>query len=135
MAPSGGAAPPGVKGGAEAYAQALEEGEKLLKRGKYWKALAELKRAVQVNPESVPALLALADAYLEVDQPRSALQPLETASRLDAKNGRAPLLLGTAYQSLGRNAEAVKAYQHYLELDPGGEFANDVRSILANLRH
>jgi DNA-binding response OmpR family regulator len=130
-----GVAPSGVKAGADAYAKALEEGEKLLKHGKYRKAVAELKRAVQVNPESVPALLALADAYLEVDQPRSALQPLEAASRLDANNGRAPLLLGTAYQSLGRNAEAVKAYQHYLELDPGGEFANDVRSILANLRH
>jgi DNA-binding response OmpR family regulator len=129
-----GVAPSGVKTGADAYAKALEEGEKLLKRGKYRKAVAELKRAVQVNPESVPALLALADAYLEADQPRSALEPLETASRLDANNGRAPLLLGTAYQSLGRNAEAVKAYQHYLELDPGGEYANDVRSILANLQ-
>ena len=135
VATSGGVAPPGIKAGADAYAKALEGGEKLLKRGKYRKAVAELKRAVQVNPESVPALLALADAYLEADQPRSALEPLETASRLDANNGRAPLLLGTAYQSLGRNAEAVKAYQHYLELDPGGEYANDVRSILANLQH
>ena len=34
-------APSGVKTGADAYAKALEEGEKLLKRGKYRKAVAD----------------------------------------------------------------------------------------------
>ena len=63
------------------------------------------------------------------------MQPLETAARLDAQSARAQLLLGTAYQSLGRNAAAVKAYQRYLELEPSGEFIKDVRLILANLAH
>jgi Tfp pilus assembly protein PilF len=90
---------------------------------------------VKEKPQAVPALLALGDAYLEADKPRSALQPLESAARLDGQSGRAQLLLGTAYQSLGKNAQARAAFRRYLELEPQGEFARDVRLILANLAH
>jgi Tfp pilus assembly protein PilF len=93
----------------------------------------EFRRAVAARPDSVPALLALGESWLEADKPRSSVEPLETAARLDAKSGRAQLLLGTAYQSLGRTADAAKAYQRYLEIDPRGDFAADVRVILANL--
>ena len=115
------------------YAKALEQGDALLKRGKYRQAIGHFQRAVREKPESVTALLALADAFLEADKPRSALPPLEDAERIDPQNARAQLLLGTAYQSLGRNTPAMKAYRRYLELEPKGEFARDVRSILANL--
>ena len=87
------------------------------------------------KPQAVPALLALGDAYLEADKPRDALQPLESAARLDAKSSRAHLLLGTAWQSLGKNAQALESYRRYLELEPQGEFSRDVRLILANLAH
>ncbi len=117
------------------YARALAEGEALLKRGKYKLAVASLKKAVSLNPESVPALLELGDAFLEADQPKNALKPLEKAARLDPRSGRAQLLLGTAWQSLGKNQDATKAYKRYLELEPTGEYARDVRSILANLQH
>ncbi len=115
------------------YARALDTGEKLLKRGRYRQAAIEFKVALKHNPESVPALLALGDAWLEGDAPRNALKPLQKAAALDPRSGRAQLLLGTAWQSLGKNPEAVKAYQRYLALDPAGEFSRDVRSILANL--
>jgi CheY-like chemotaxis protein/Flp pilus assembly protein TadD len=117
------------------YARALAEGEALLKRGKYKLAVTALKKAVQLNPDSVPALLELGDAFLEADQPKNALKPLEKAARLDPRNGRSQLLLGTAWQSLGKNQDATKAYKRYLELEPTGEYARDVRSILANLQH
>ena len=119
---------------ATAYGKALEQGESLLSRGKYRAAVGELKRAAKLRPESVPALLALGDAYLEANLPKSALGPLEGAARIDAKSSRAQLLLGTAYQSLGRNGDAVKAYGRYLELEPEGKFARDVNVILANLK-
>lgn len=118
----------------EAYAKALDQGNALLRRGKYRGALSEFKRAVRIRPESVTALLALGDAYLEADLPKSAVRPLETAARLDGKSARAQLLLGTAYQSLGRNPDASAAYQRYLELEPSGEFAKDVKLILASLK-
>ena len=119
----------------DGYAKALAEGDDLVKKGKYRAAIGRFQAAVKERPQSVPALLALGDAFLESDKPRSALQPLEAAAKLDARSSRAQLLLGTAYQSLGRNPQAVKAYQRYLELEPSGEFVKDVRLILANLKH
>ncbi len=115
------------------YARALAGGETLLKRGKYRAAVAEFRKAVALRPDSVPALLALGDAFLEGDQLRNAVKPLQQAAQLDPKNARAQLLLGTVFQGLGREKEAIVAYKRYLELEPHGEFAGDVRAIVANL--
>lgn len=114
---------------------AIERGEELLDRGQYREAIAELKLAVSRGPQSPAAYVALGNAYLEADQPGSAVEPLQTAVKLDESNARAHLLLGTAWQSLGKNRDAAKAYRRYLELDPGGEYAHDVRLILENLLH
>ena len=86
-----------------------------------------------LRPQAVPVLVALGDAYLESDRPRNAVEPLEAAARLDPTSARAHLLLGTAYQSLGRTADATRAYRRFLELEPASEFAKDVKVILANL--
>jgi tetratricopeptide (TPR) repeat protein len=133
QAPSPQAAAPATLSSAEEYARALREGEALLKRGRYRAAAQELRKAVQIDGTSVPALLALGDALLEADEARNALPPLRQAAELDPKSARAHLLLGTAYQSLGRKSDALKAYRRYLALDPQGEFAGDVRAILTNL--
>src|SRR5256885_4053491 len=118
---------------ADEYARALQEGESLLKRGRYRAAAQELRKAVQIDGKSVPALLALGDALLDADDARSAIAPLHQAAALEPRSGRADLLLGTAYQSAGRKADALKAYRRYLDLEPQGEFAGDVRAILTNL--
>jgi DNA-binding response OmpR family regulator/cytochrome c-type biogenesis protein CcmH/NrfG len=115
------------------YARSLATGEALLKRGKYRAAVAEFRKAVELRPDSVPALLALGDAFLEGDQLRNAVKPLQQAAQLDPRSARAQLLLGTVFQGLGREKEAVLAYRRYLELEPHGEFAGDVRAIVANL--
>ena len=124
------AAPPA---GADDYARALSAGESLLKHGRYRAAVAEFRKATALQPDSAPAQIALGDAFLEADLPRNALKPLQRAAELDPRSGRAQLLLGTAYQSLGHAREAVRAYKRYLELEPRGEFAGDVRAIVANL--
>ena len=136
--PASAAAPPPAAAGPaseQLYRKALELGERQLRSGKYQEAIGHFRRAVKERPEAVPALLALGDAYLEADKPRSAVPPLEAAARLDGRSGRAQLLLGTAWQSLGKNGQALKAYRRYLELEPEGEFSRDVRLILANLAH
>jgi tetratricopeptide (TPR) repeat protein len=115
------------------YTEAVTRGNDFFRQGKYRAAAAEYKKAVALRPEAVPALVALGDAWLEADRPRSAVEPLESAARLDAKSARAQLLLGTAYQSLGRKADAARAYRRFLELEPSSEYAKDVKVILANL--
>jgi tetratricopeptide (TPR) repeat protein len=115
------------------YAEAVTRGNDFFREGKYRAAAGEYKKALAVRPQAVPVLVALGDAWLEADKPRSAVEPLEAAARLDSNSARAQLLLGTAWHSLGRKADAIKAYRRFLELDPGSEYAKDVRAILANL--
>jgi len=127
------AAAPARPSSAEEFARALREGDALLKRGQYRAAARELRKAVQIDGKSVPALVSLGDALLEADDAKSALAPLRQAAALDPRSARAQLLLGTAYQSVGRKSDALKSYRRYLELEPQGEFAGDVRAILSNL--
>src|SRR6266436_4479326 len=79
-------------------------------------AAGEYRKALAIQPDAVPVLVSLGDACLEADQPRSALEPLERAARLDPASARAQLLLGTTYHSIGKIGEAVRAYRRYLEL-------------------
>jgi tetratricopeptide (TPR) repeat protein len=124
----------GMATGPAGHLDAVGRANDLFRQGKYRAAADEYKKALALQPDAVPVLVSLGDAYLEADQPRNALEPLESAARLEPKSGRAQLLLGTTYHSLGRVGDAVKAYRRYLELEPSSEFANDVKVILANLR-
>jgi CheY-like chemotaxis protein len=119
--------------GPAGYAEAVGRGNDLFRQGKYRDAAGEYRKVLGLRPDAVPVLLSLGDAYLEADQPRSAVAPLESAARLDPNSGRAQLLLGTTYHSLGRVGDAAKAYRRYLELEPSSEFSRDVKVILANL--
>jgi CheY-like chemotaxis protein len=123
----------GVAAGPTGYAEAVGRGNDLFRQGKYGAAAGEYRKALSLRRDAVPVLVSLGDAHLEADQPRSALEPLERAARLDPTSARAQLLLGTTYHSLGRIRDAVKAYRRYLELEPTSEFAKDVQVILANL--
>ncbi len=127
------APPPAPAPDPAGYAEAMTRGNDFFRQGKYRAAAAEYRKAVAIRPEAVPVLIALGDAWLEADRPRSAVEPLEAAARLDPKGARAQLLLGTAYHSLGKKADAAKAYRRFLELEPASEYAKDVRVILANL--
>jgi len=115
------------------YTDAVARGNDLFRQGKYGAAAAEYRKALAARPQSAPILVALGDAYLESDRPRNAVEPLESAARLDPGSARAQLLLGTAYHSLGRKTDASKAYRRFLELEPSSEFAKDVKVILAHL--
>jgi tetratricopeptide (TPR) repeat protein len=106
------------------YVEAVTRGNDFFRQGKYRAAAGEYKKALAVRPQAIPVLVALGDAWLEADKPRSAVEPLETAAQL---------LLGTAHQSLGHKNDAVKAYRRFLELEPASEYAKDVEAILEHL--
>jgi len=126
-------AAPGSGESVAGYTDAVARGNDLFRQGKYAAAAAEYRKALAERPKSAPVLVALGDAYLESDRPRSAIEPLESAARLDPGSARVQLLLGTAYHSLGRKADASKAYRRFLELEPSSGFAKDVKVILAHL--
>ena len=123
----------GAAEGPRGFAESVARGNEFFRQGKYREAAGEYRKALAIQPDAVPVLVSLGDAWLEADQPRSALEPLERAARLDPASARAQLLLGTTYHSIGKIGEAMRAYRRYLELEPSSEFARDVQVILANL--
>jgi len=70
--------------GAEVY---IERGEALLEEGLYAEAITQFGFAIDANPQSIPAHLARAEAFLLVDDYERALQDLE---RIRALTGTTP---------------------------------------------
>jgi len=125
-------APP--PGGSAAYQGLLAKGQARYKAGDLKGASQFFNQAVEANPQGVDAMVALANAYYELDKNQEALAVAKRAVELRPGHARAHLTLGTIYQTLGQNQAARQAYSTYLKLEPRGQFAADVRSILKNLR-
>lgn len=115
------------------YLANLQKGQKLYRAGKLKAAAESLEKAVEANPNGVAALVALANAYFELDKNQKAVEMAKRALAISPKNARAHLTLGTIYQTMGKNGLAKQSYQQYLKLEPKGRFAQDVRSILKSL--
>jgi DNA-binding response OmpR family regulator/TolA-binding protein len=118
----------------DVYRKALRRGQQLYNHGSVRAAIEEYKKALEAWPNSDTVLLAIGAAYYELDDNTQAIGYLDRAINLNPRNARAYLTLGTIYQTQGKKAQAVDAYQRYLTYDPNGKFAGDVRNILATLK-
>ena len=118
----------------ETYRTALATGEARYRHGAIRAAIAEFRKAVAARPESDVALAALGNALYESGQTAAAERPLKRALQINPNNARACLTLGTLYQTAGDRSQAAAMYRKYLALEPHGQFAGDVRTILKSLR-
>ncbi len=73
-------------------------------------ALAELDRAITLNPNSVSALTLRGKLLLEADRPRDASIDLELAHRVDPASRSATYNLARVDMALGKEAEAKQLY-------------------------
>ena len=53
--------------------------------------------------------------------------------KLNAKWADPYAVIGTIHQDAGEMADAKRAYQRYLELEPHGSYANELRAIVDRL--
>jgi tetratricopeptide (TPR) repeat protein len=85
-----------------------------------WDELVEhFRQAVALDPENAEAQLRLGAALLfAVDRPEEALGPLREAARLGTDDVEAEVLLGVALNVLGRQQEAVAAFEDAERVDP-----------------
>jgi DNA-binding response OmpR family regulator len=132
-------------GGADAGAQALPDeeqaeydrqlkrAEQLARRGDFGRSVRAYRAALELRRDSVTAHLGLGEALYELDNLTAALTHLERARVLAPEDPQVYVLLGAAYQSADRKADAVQAYKRYLRLAPDGKLAHDVRAILRGL--
>ncbi len=122
------------KAGADSdYARLVASGYEKVKANRVGAAAADFGRALAVRPNGSEALIGLGIALVD-REPAKAAAFLEKGLAVNPKDARGQVTLGAAYQTLNRNADAVKAYNAYLSIAPHGEYADEVRSILENLR-
>jgi Flp pilus assembly protein TadD len=95
--------------------------------GQYSEAALQAERVAMIDPANLDALLEIARAHIAGKQGFLAIAPAQKAQALNARDWRAPSLLGVALEQVGRDTEALAAYQTALTLAPNNA------SVLSNL--
>ena len=102
----------------------FEEGQRLAESGDIEAALAQLERAIAINPSLTPAYIAAGDIYRERrDLPR-AEERYRRATELDPSNFDALNRHALVLQLMGRLDEAVRGYLRALAVRPDDFEAN-----------
>ncbi len=79
---------------------------------------ARLEEAVRANPGDLRTLVALGDVYLDLGQPRQALQVFQRAEKLAPDDVHVLSDLGSLYQRFGRYDEALAKFARVVEVAP-----------------
>jgi CheY-like chemotaxis protein len=102
------------------------------RRGNYDEALAAVDRALEAK-SSAQAFDLKANILLGLRRPDEAKQAAATAVRKGASRARHWLTKGMIHYELKEYADARAALQTFLELDPVGPYADDVRDLLDSM--
>jgi tetratricopeptide (TPR) repeat protein len=89
----------------------------------YNEALADLNRAVELNPGDAQAITSRSDTYQEMKRYDEALADFNRAIELNPCNAWAIAGRGTTYLEMKRYNEALADLNRALELDPGYAWA------------
>ena len=119
---------------AAAAAAIVVEAEALYDQGKLGEASLEVARALARDPRSPAALVLRAKIWLDQKAPGRAREALKLALEEDPRHAEAYVTLGVLEEAEGRRAEAIAAYERYLELAPEARYATSVRRQLVTLR-
>ena len=104
-----------------------------LEQGHYWSAAGLYLRATQTRPANPDAWYGLALCHYELGQRRAALAAGNRALKLDPTHGGAAVLLGFIAQERGAYDASRSLYERYLAERPDGDYADELRSVLAHL--
>lgn len=115
----------GPDGEAQKSAQRLlDRGSKLLAEGKTSEAIASLEQALELDPQSVPALINLGGAQILAGRHKKAIPYLEAARDAEPENPMIWINLAAAYlgnpviASGEQQLRAISAFEKALKLDP-----------------
>jgi predicted Zn finger-like uncharacterized protein len=119
--------PPTVKSLLAQAAQARD-------RGWVEKALDIYGKVLQMDEENVAALAGRGWCYLDLSQYAPAQSSFEAALEIEPTEGDAVMGLAETYRYQSRNADAIRYYRKYLELEPDGEDATAAKNALEQLK-
>lgn len=109
--------------------------------GNYESAIKSLQRALEKQPDSAGLLTDLGSAYFvraeSADRPIDYGNAIESLGKALARSPDDPIALfnrALACEHLFLYTQAVDDWQHYLRLDPQGDWSNDARNRLSALQ-
>jgi tetratricopeptide (TPR) repeat protein len=98
-------------------------------------APAELKKALELAPDSFRDRLNYGLALLRVQDTQNAIEELEKAQRQNPRIPHTWFNLGIAYKKMKRNADAIRQFQRMVELVPGEPVSHYNLGLLHNLEN
>ncbi len=88
-------------------------------------AASNFKKALELDPKNVAAMLGMGEIALRQGLFGDAIAHLKKAARFAPRNAKVFVLLGEAYLNSGNNAEAAANFKKALQLDPDNSRARD----------
>ncbi|MFQ5699594.1 MAG: tetratricopeptide repeat protein [Myxococcota bacterium] len=86
-------------------------------------AEADLKRAIELDPDRAEASMQLAQLYTETGRLKDAVASYESAAKLEPGNAGLWVVLGALYEQSGRFEDAMRAYRSSTRIDPHNAIA------------
>jgi tetratricopeptide (TPR) repeat protein len=96
----------------------LAAGQALLDQGKYEQALPELQQAVELNKDSIPARVALGNAYRGLKRYDDALEAFRAAKKIDRYVVAPHIASAQMRVETGQIGLAIDELNHVIELEP-----------------
>ena len=116
------------------YDQLINDGERLQDEGRSSQARERFRAALALRPGGCEALAGMGFVDLEDRELSSAVSYFRRALDASPRYSEAWVGLGEAYTSMGRYEQALDAYNHYLQVSPGGEHAHMARRQIESLQ-
>lgn len=120
-------APPAAE---RTIAQDLQRLRAMIDRDQIDQALPLARELTASNPNNRQVAFLHGQAALYANQNTEAIEHLRRARQLGLNTGDLYLELATAYQVTGQRDQARQAYESFLEVQPTGRAADEVRTIL-----
>lgn len=98
--------------------------------GRTAEAVSEIKRALQLAPNSDDGYVRLGQAYVATGRSEAALAALKEAVELNPYYWYNYDQLGLGYFRMGRNADALKQFERVAELDPGNATVHNRMGVM-----
>jgi predicted Zn finger-like uncharacterized protein len=112
----------------------LREGDRLRERGKAQAAMNAYDKAAELSPDRAEPYAGRGLVHLDLGDDSLAEAEFLRALKLNPRYGVALMGLAETYRSQGKNAQAVRYYERYLDVLPNGPEAAVARSALERLR-
>ena len=98
------------------------------------KAMEQLNKALEINPESADALHYRGMVKAQQKDFQGAIADLEKAAELDPERGYTHYYLGVAYNGIKRPDKMAEQFEMFLKLSPDSPDSDKIRSVMKAFR-